>query len=212
MARIFCFESNFLEIRFLNLIFRLGSEMETDTEHYALKWGDLPNEAFAAFRVLRDRGLFVDVAVSVSGEVFRAHQIVLVASSPYFERILVPFEAGPGACDLINRYPVLVMNDEDPTTFRMILDFIYRGETEVPSSSLSEFLRLAETLEVKGLKQGAESASMNVASSVNVGMSGDQSMKLTQIFNSRNTSASSMRSDWEDSRASALKVRAWCVE
>ena len=167
-------------------------------DHYSLKWSELPGEAFSSFRQLRERGLFVDVACSVSGEVFRAHQIVLVACSPYFERILVPLEDGEGAFDLTNRYPVLVMNEEDPSIFRLILDFMYRGETEVPSVKLAEFLRLAETLEVKGLKY-PQGSTMNVAANVNLGMVDNHGSKLAHL-SPRGAQSSPLKADWGDAR------------
>ncbi|CAG0921889.1 unnamed protein product [Notodromas monacha] len=165
-----------------------------ETDHYALKWADLPVESFAAFRLLRDRGLFVDVALSVNGEVFKAHKIVLVACSPYFERVLVPLETGVGGCDQNSRYPVFVMNDEDPVIFRQILDFIYRGETEVPSSKLSEFLRMAEMLEVKGLKQGAQNSSMSVAASVNLTGNDCRQCQKPSNFSSN----SGLKMEWDE--------------
>jgi hypothetical protein len=54
------------------------------------------------------------------------------------------------------------MAETPPDLLKMVMDFIYDGETFVTSEQLNEFLEVAERLEIRGLgKSGASSKEVN---------------------------------------------------
>ncbi|CAL4110646.1 unnamed protein product, partial [Meganyctiphanes norvegica] len=81
------------------------------------------------------------------------------ACSPYFKNIL---KGNP--C----QHPIVFLKDVTFANLKSILDFMYRGEVDVPQTDLAIFLKIAEELKVKGLakdKKRNESESYIEASS-----------------------------------------------
>ncbi|CAG0912413.1 unnamed protein product [Notodromas monacha] len=56
-------------------------------------------------------------------------------------------------------YPIIFFNETRSHHLKLIVKFMYEGEVEVPSEMLAEFLKLAEELEIKGLKRVDEAKS-----------------------------------------------------
>lgn len=71
--------------------------------------------------------------------------MVLAACSDYFYRLFK---------DLPEKHPVIVFKDASEQILNDLLEFMYRGEVEVDEANLSDFLKFADTLQVKGLSQG----------------------------------------------------------
>ena len=110
---------------------------------YNLKWNSHHAEAFGNFDVLRSRELFVDITLSCAGQTIKAHKLVLCTGSAFFEKLL---QRDSSACPIIHFYGIDMMH------LRLLVDFMYLGEVDVPSSDLEQFIALADSLEVKGLK------------------------------------------------------------
>ena len=55
--------------------------------------------------------------------------------------------------DLPEKHPVIVFKDAGEEIVRDLLLFMYRGEVEVQEAYLNDFLKFADTLQVKGLSQ-----------------------------------------------------------
>ncbi len=125
-------------------------------EGYDLKWKDHLPEVFSVVQKLRTRESFADVIVHSGGKNFFAHKVILAASSKFFERLLSNLPRARGDSS------VLVMAETPPDLLKMVMDFIYDGETFVTSEQLNEFLEVAERLEIRGLgKSGASSKEVN---------------------------------------------------
>ena len=128
------------------------------TSKYNLKWNSHHVETFRSFETLRHREMFVDVTLSCNDQFLKAHKLVLCAGSGYFERILNRDASGS---PLIHFYGI------DMHLLKLLVEFMYNGEVEVPSLDLEKFIEVAEHLEVKGLK-----GDKSKGSSVSHGMGG----------------------------------------
>ncbi|CAG0879848.1 unnamed protein product [Cyprideis torosa] len=122
--------------------------MMAPSDNYNLRWSSHFEETFGCFEALRLNQNFVDVILACGGSHLSAHRLVLSACSSYFEKLL-------REVDHIN-YPVLIFEDTSVELLTFALNFMYRGEVEVPSAKLPEFIRLAETLEIRGLQWGTQ--------------------------------------------------------
>jgi hypothetical protein len=120
-------------------------------EHYNLKWNSHHLETFRAFETHRVSETLVDVVLFCSGHYMKAHKLILSACSAYFEKL---FQVTGAA-----RQPVLIFRDTGVDLLRLAVDFMYNGEVEVPSEKLPQFIQLAESLEIKGLRVREEVAS-----------------------------------------------------
>lgn len=52
-----------------------------------------------------------------------------------------------------DKHPIVILKDVRYTDMRDLLDFMYRGEVSVDQDNLSGFLRVAESLRIKGLTE-----------------------------------------------------------
>ncbi len=114
-----------------------------ETDGFDLKWRNHLVDVFAFVRKLRSKSSYSDVVLHCEGVNFYAHKVILAASSTFFERVLAslpPTQAG-----------VLVMTETTSELLKLLLDFVYDGETFVPSDCFELFMRTAERLGIRGL-------------------------------------------------------------
>lgn len=71
-------------------------------------------------------------------------QMVLSACSPYFQQIFVNHS---------EKDPIVILKDVPFSDMKSLLDFMYRGEVSVDQERLTAFLRVAESLRIKGLTE-----------------------------------------------------------
>lgn len=71
-------------------------------------------------------------------------QMVLSACSPYFQAIFVNHP---------EKHPIVILKDVPYADMKSLLDFMYRGEVSVDQERLTAFLRVAESLRIKGLTE-----------------------------------------------------------
>ncbi|RWS25596.1 Protein bric-a-brac-like protein [Leptotrombidium deliense] len=93
--------------------------------------------------MLNDESL-VDVTLLCDEGTIRAHKLILSACSSYFRSIF---------SKLSNplHYPVIIIKDMPFCDLKAIIEYIYRGEVNVPHEQLPSVLKSAELLKVKGL-------------------------------------------------------------
>ena len=113
------------------------------SNRYNLKWNSHHAETLQNFENLRHREMFVDVTLSCNGQFLKAHKLVLCAGSGYFERALNKDGLGT---------PTIHFYGVDMHLLKLLVEFMYCGEVEVPDVDLEKFIEVAENLEVKGLK------------------------------------------------------------
>ncbi|XP_049836939.1 protein bric-a-brac 1-like [Schistocerca gregaria] len=114
-----------------------------------VQWERYESGVLAHLRRLLAAEAFVDVTLCCQGHRLRAHRVLLSACSPYLQRMLIEHPCGVGESVTVILHGI---SHED---MRRLLDLIYTGSTEVPSSDLSRFLCTAKELDVSLLRSAA---------------------------------------------------------
>ena len=78
------------------------------------------------------------------GQQVEAHKVILAASSPFFQRLLVRNKQA---------HPIIYMRGLKSDDILAIVDFLYRGEANVCQANLNSFLAIADELQLNGLVQ-----------------------------------------------------------
>ncbi|XP_068215757.1 protein abrupt-like isoform X2 [Palaemon carinicauda] len=125
-----------------------------DTELLSLNWdnhGATFCDALASL-LWRGKDKYTDVTVSCEGRFYQVHKFVLSTCSEYFEKV---FENTP--C----KHPVIVLSDVKCDVLESLLTFMYKGVVSVAHRDLSRLIKVAELLQVKGLKLPNEPAAFS---------------------------------------------------
>ncbi|KAL3282000.1 hypothetical protein HHI36_005203 [Cryptolaemus montrouzieri] len=136
----------------------IGSPAPTmSSQRFCLRWNNHQSNLLSVFDQLLHDESFVDVTLAVEGQLLKAHKMVLSACSPYFQTLFVNHP---------DKHPIVILKDVPYTDMRCLLDFMYRGEVSVDQDRLTAFLRVAESLRIKGLTEVNEEKCDNIASSL----------------------------------------------
>ena len=120
----------------------LGS-LNNMSEKLCLQWNDFQENVKVSFRNLRDDKYFTDVTLACEdGKEVEAHKVILASSSPFFQNLLERNN---------HPHPLVYMRGLKSDDLLVIVDFLYRGETNVFQENLDSFLAIAEELQLKGL-------------------------------------------------------------
>ncbi|KAL9696212.1 hypothetical protein quinque_015497 [Culex quinquefasciatus] len=111
-------------------------------DEFALCWNNFADNIASGFQSLYDRGDLVDVTIACDGKLLKAHKIVLAICSPYFQEMFLE-----NPC----KHPIIVLKDVSLNVMQELLQFMYQGEVNVKHSELQSFMKIAETLQIKGL-------------------------------------------------------------
>lgn len=122
-----------------------------ETDDLMLRWEDHHKSFFELAEDLCHQEQFIDVTISCGDQNFPAHKLILSVCSPYFKNL---FLRNP--C----KHPIVVLKDVHFKYMKLLLIFMYRGEVAVPQEDLHGLLRVARSLQVRGL---AEMGSPNPA-------------------------------------------------
>ncbi|XP_063244957.1 protein bric-a-brac 1-like isoform X8 [Bacillus rossius redtenbacheri] len=117
-------------------------------EQFSLQWNNFHTNLSSGFHAFLQGQNLVDVTLAAGGKFIQAHKLVLSVCSSYFKDL---FEVNP--C----KHPIVIMKDVGHKELEAILEFMYRGETNVCQDDLTEFLKTAEMLQVKGLADSESS-------------------------------------------------------
>ncbi|KAJ8956937.1 hypothetical protein NQ318_014356 [Aromia moschata] len=117
----------------------------------------LDSNLLSVFDQLLHDESFVDVTLAVEGQLLRAHKMVLSACSPYFQALFINHP---------DKHPIVILKDVPYSDMRSLLDFMYRGEVSVDQDRLTAFLRVAESLRIKGLTEVNEEKCDTITSSL----------------------------------------------
>ncbi|VEN60848.1 unnamed protein product [Callosobruchus maculatus] len=127
------------------------------TQRFCLRWNNHQSNLLSVFDQLLHDESFVDVTLAVEGQLLRAHKMVLSACSPYFQSLFVNHP---------DKHPIVILKDVPYTDMKCLLDFMYRGEVSVDQDRLTAFLRVAESLRIKGLTEVNEEKCDTIANSL----------------------------------------------
>ena len=133
-------------------------------EKLCLKWNDFQENLVSSFGSLKSDQDFTDVTLACEDQQFPAHKLVLSSCSPFFRTTLKKLSK--------QLHPVIFMRGLKSKHLEAVLDFIYKGETNVLQEDLEGVLLLAEELQLKGLEGGgaAEEELFKAAQTQNLNM------------------------------------------
>ena len=115
-----------------------------NSEKLCLQWNDFKESIVTSFSQLREDTDLTNVTlVCEDGKQVEAHKVVLVASSPFFLNILSKNK---------HTHPLIYMRGLKHEDLVSIMDFLYKGEANIFQDKLDSFLKLAEELQLKGLR------------------------------------------------------------
>ncbi|KAH8306269.1 hypothetical protein KR018_005571 [Drosophila ironensis] len=118
--------------------------MKMASQRFCLRWNNHQTNLLSVFDQLLHAETFTDVTLAVEGQYLKAHKMVLSACSPYFNALFVNHP---------EKHPIVILKDVPYSDMKSLLDFMYRGEVSVDQERLTAFLRVAESLRIKGLTE-----------------------------------------------------------
>ena len=118
-----------------------------ESEFFNLSWSDFSASASKTFKNLLGDTIFADVTlVCEEDKQLLAHKVILGSCSKVFQNILVK---NP------HQSPLIYLTDVKFDQLKLLIDFIYTGETEVAKVDLGSFMKIANKLEIQGLMEHA---------------------------------------------------------
>ncbi len=138
-------------------------------QQFCLKWNNHRSTLFSVFETLLEEDNLVDVTLSADGQFLRAHRVILSACSPYF-RVSISGTLSTGSTLVLtyfvlqtlfkqsflsDKHPVIILRDVDFENLRSLVEYMYKGEANVPQHMLPSFIKTAETLQIRGLAECA---------------------------------------------------------
>ncbi|KAG9350828.1 hypothetical protein JZ751_024717, partial [Albula glossodonta] len=100
---------------------------------------DFSNSVLSHLNQLRMQGRLCDIVVNVQGQSFRAHKVVLAASSPYFRDHMSLGEMSTVSISVIR----------NPTVFEQLLSFCYTGRLCLQLADIISYLTAASFLQMQ---------------------------------------------------------------
>ncbi|XP_025264597.1 modifier of mdg4 isoform X1 [Camponotus floridanus] len=120
-------------------------------EQFSLVWNSFPrNLSSGLYTLLTDEQL-VDVTLAAEGQILRAHKLILSVCSTYFRdlfKLLIDvLYIQVNSC----KHPIVILKDVNYRDLSAMLHFMYQGEVNIKQEDIASFLKVAETLQIKGL-------------------------------------------------------------
>lgn len=115
---------------------------EKEEPEYVLKWSEHNIQLIAVFQQLWEDNVFTDVTLTTESKSFQAHKLILSACSPYFRALFM---------DNPCKHPIVFLKDISEDHMGLLLEYMYRGSISVKQDCLSEILKTASTLHIRGL-------------------------------------------------------------
>ncbi|KAK0145243.1 Zinc finger and BTB domain-containing protein 37 [Merluccius polli] len=112
-------------------------EGSSDRVHWDVP--DFSNSVLSHLNRLRLQGRLCDIVVSVEGQGFRAHKVVLAASSPYFRDHMALGQMSTVSLGVIRQ----------PRVFEQLLSFCYTGRLSLQLTDIVSYLTAASFLQMQ---------------------------------------------------------------
>ena len=104
------------------------------------------SDIFTQLSKLRKADQLCDISIVIGNIKFRAHKVILISSSPYFEAMFLS-----GLSE--SNKDTVVLQDIDPDAFQAILDMIYNGKILISVNTVQSILCAASIFQIDHLKQ-----------------------------------------------------------
>ena len=119
-----------------------------EEETIILNYSNFQKSAARSFQNVRSSLKYCDITLACDDDdtLIEAHKVILASGSTFFEHIL---ERIPGG----HLHPLLFLSGVGRRPLETVLDFLYMGEASLPREDLSNFLKTARKLGVRGLKE-----------------------------------------------------------
>ena len=120
--------------------------MDLNNSAVQLKWNDFQTNLPLSLKYARDSQEFCDVTLVCDDDtVLKAHRIILIAGSQFFEKIL------RGSTTVSHSHPLLYLRGVHRDELTAMLDFLYTGEASIQQENINSFLALSHQMGIKGL-------------------------------------------------------------
>jgi len=129
-------------------------------QEFCLKWNNHRTTILSVMDTLLEEESLVDVTLSADGQFIRAHRVILSACSPYFRQLFK-------SSFLNDKHPVIIMKDVDFDNLKCLVEYMYKGEANVPQHMLPSFIQTAESLQIRGLAEGASKQKLEQVAELN---------------------------------------------
>lgn len=129
-------------------------------QEFCLKWNNHRTTILSVMDTLLEEESLVDVTLSADGQFIRAHRVILSACSPYFRTLFK-------SSFLHEKHPVIILKDVDFENLKSLVEYMYKGEANVPQNMLPSFISTAESLQVRGLAEGASKQKLEQVAELN---------------------------------------------
>lgn len=163
------------------------------TDNFCLRWTEFESNISSSFQELRQESEFFDVTLCCDNgsDLVQAHKVILAACSPFFRQILSHNS---------HKNPFLYLKGIKQRELLNILQFMYKGEVNVPQECLNDFLAVAEDLSVKGLSNGENSGQQHLPTQIEESINQDVRTKRKSIIGHRKISGSKRKSGPDTSK------------
>ena len=113
---------------------------------------------FSSLSELKDDNILCDVSISSGSNVFTCHSCILAASSPFFKQLFRQQNRGSNGVHEVK------LSSSMSHVLQYVLDFIYKGEVDVPKSKLAKVHKAAVHIQLMTLDVLCESLRQQVSS------------------------------------------------
>ncbi|XP_014484011.1 PREDICTED: protein bric-a-brac 2-like [Dinoponera quadriceps] len=139
----------------------------------SLKWQSFPSHLAVSLDTCYEKQQFVDLSlVCKDGTILKCHKMVLANSSSFFRRLLVAND---------HPHPMIILHDIEADDLKTIVNFMYCGEIQVVQSEVRRLLKLAEILEVTGLRHIQTSVLVGESNHASTGESSKKAATVSRL-------------------------------
>lgn len=126
-------------------------KMSENTNNYNGRWNEFSKNVMKSFGNLQKNEELCDIILISDDKVaMKAHKLVLSACSEFFSDL---FMNEPLKTSLCHTNPIIFLGGIDSKTLKIIIEYIYFGETQIRSDDFDQFLEKAKKLKIFGLTE-----------------------------------------------------------